>query len=257
MKERQTISVVTPEGVEFKLRLADPVTRSVAWLLDFLVVMVLFNVVQLLLYFTVIISADVYKAFMVFSFFVISMGYGISCEWFFRGQTIGKRVMKLQVMDEKGLRLHFSQILMRNLMRFIDFFPVAYMTGGLFALFNNRSQRMGDYAARTIVVNLRSEFLPAIHEPISNKYNSIKAHPILMSRIRRNITTREATLALKTVLRRAQLNPDARLKIFKAEAEYFKRLVDFPAECIDNISNEQFVRNIVEVIWASNREALK
>ena len=31
-------------------------------------------------------------------------GYGIVMEWFWRGQTIGKRLVRLRVMDGKGWR---------------------------------------------------------------------------------------------------------------------------------------------------------
>ena len=74
------------------------------------------------------------------------------CEWYWRGQTVGKRVLKLRVMDEQALRLEFSQIVVRNLLRFVDFLPGLYLVGGTACVLSRRFQRLGDLAANTIVV---------------------------------------------------------------------------------------------------------
>ena len=55
--------------------------------------------------------------------FAISVGYAIFTEWFWRGQTVGKRLLRLRVIEEQGLRLQFSQIVTRNLLRFVDMLP--------------------------------------------------------------------------------------------------------------------------------------
>jgi len=67
-----------------------------------------------------LISFDFARAFTVLAYFVIQIGYGIVMEWFWRGQTLGKRLLRLRVIDSQGLRLQFSQIVIRNLLRFVD-----------------------------------------------------------------------------------------------------------------------------------------
>ena len=67
-------------------------------------------------------------------YFVVWIGYGILFEWFWRGQTPGKRLFRLRVMDVNGLRLQFHQILMRNLLRAVDSLPACYLVGGLACL---------------------------------------------------------------------------------------------------------------------------
>ena len=45
------------------------------------------------------------------------------------------------VMDAQGLRLAFSQIAVRNLLRVVDALPLLYMVGGLACLISSRAQR--------------------------------------------------------------------------------------------------------------------
>ena len=39
-------------------------------------------------------------------------------------------MLRLRVMDVHGLRLQFHQVLMRNLLRFVDMLPGTYAVGG-------------------------------------------------------------------------------------------------------------------------------
>jgi uncharacterized RDD family membrane protein YckC len=68
-------------------------------------------------------------------------------------QTIGKRVMKLRVVRVDGSRLGAGPVALRNLVRFIDAFPVLYIVGAIVLFtFGNKRQRLGDMAAKTTVV---------------------------------------------------------------------------------------------------------
>src|SRR5262249_60467600 len=96
-------------------------------------------------------SADFAAAVRVLLFFVITVGYGIASEWYWRGQTVGKRLLRLRVVDRQGLRLQPSQIVTRNLLRFADGLPAFYLLGGLTSLLNRHGQRLGDIAANTVV----------------------------------------------------------------------------------------------------------
>ena len=74
------------------------------------------------------------------------------CEWRWRGQTIGKRLLRLRVVDAEGMRLQFNQIVTRNLLRFVDSLPAFYFVGGLACWLSPKCQRLGDIAANTIVI---------------------------------------------------------------------------------------------------------
>src|SRR5438128_934051 len=141
-EKTNTLLIKTPEGIVFALQLAGPVTRFVAWSVDVLCVIALAILASRLTSLAGWISGDFANALMTVGYFVISAGYGMALEWFWRGQTIGKRLLRLRVVDAHGLRLHFSQIAIRNLLRFVDLLPVCYMVGGLACFFSRKAQRL-------------------------------------------------------------------------------------------------------------------
>jgi uncharacterized RDD family membrane protein YckC len=183
-------------------------------------------------------------------YFVLSVGYGIAMEWFWRGQTLGKHVVGLRVMDEHALRLEFSQIVVRNLLRFIDALPLFYLVGGAACFFTKYSQRLGDLAANTIVVRDIKQSQPDLSQLLSGRYNSMLEHRHLAARLRQRVPPGAATLALDAILRRDQFQPRARVELFEDLAGYFRGFVEFPAESTEQLSDEQYVRNVAEILFA-------
>src|SRR3954467_2376439 len=146
------LQVRTPEGILFSFVLASPVTRFLAVSIDIGCIIVLTSAARIVVGLLGILSSDVAAAAQVIAYFAVSIGYGIAAEWFWRGQTVGKRLLRLRVLDERGLKLEFSQIVIRNLLRCIDMLPAFYAVGGAICLFPRQAQRLGDIAANTIVV---------------------------------------------------------------------------------------------------------
>jgi uncharacterized RDD family membrane protein YckC len=70
----------------------------------------------------------------------------------FRGQTVGKMIARIKVVSETGARCSFYQALVRNFIRPIDFL-FFYGLGAFFILVSPKNQRLGDQAAKTIVVH--------------------------------------------------------------------------------------------------------
>jgi uncharacterized RDD family membrane protein YckC len=244
------LTIRTPEGVSFHLLLAGPVSRSLAWMVDAGCILAAFQGIRVLIGLLGMISSDMSMAFATLIFFVIRTGYAIVMEWYWQGQTIGKRVLGLRVMDINGLRLQPSQIIIRNLLRAVDSLPLFYMVGGLACLATAYGQRLGDLAANTIVVRSGREIEPdldLIQE--QNRYNSLKAYPHLVARLRQQVTPEEAGLALQALMRRDELLPEARLELFDMMSELLKRKVSFPQEAVEGVSNEQYVRNVVDVLF--------
>ena len=244
-----TLRIRTPEGLEFELLPAGPIVRCLAWAIDLAAIAALESLLSTVLGFLKLISVDTASAFILLGYFILSIGYGIVLEWHWRGQTLGKRVLRLRVMDERGLRLRPQQIIVRNLMRFVDSLPAFYLLGGLFMLGNRRSQRLGDFAANTMVVRMPVTEEPDVQQVLAGKYNSFKAYPHIEARLRQAAPYPAAMLALQALLRRDELEDQARLDLFHAVAEYFRALAPFPPEAVSEISDEQYIRNAVETIF--------
>ncbi len=82
----------------------------------------------------------------------LAWSYFVLLEWLWQGQTVGKRLYGLRVIRDDGAPAGFVAVLIRNLVRIIDFLPAFYGVGLLMIIFSSRSQRLGDLAAGTYVV---------------------------------------------------------------------------------------------------------
>jgi uncharacterized RDD family membrane protein YckC len=243
------LTIKTPEGITFSLLHAGPISRFIAWAIDVMTISVVMSILQVLLAVFGLVSVDLAYAIAILLYFVVSIGYNIFFEWYWQGQTIGKKMMRLRVMDEQGLRLQFSQIVIRNLLRAVDSLPGLYLVGGLVSLFSRRAQRLGDVAANTIVI-----WNPRIHEPdlgrlLEGKFNSFQDYPHLEARLRQRVAPSEAQMALQALLRRDELKPLARVELFHDIADYFKEILEFPAEIAEGLSDEQYIRNVVDTLY--------
>jgi membrane protease YdiL (CAAX protease family) len=74
------------------------------------------------------------------------LGYFVVAEWRW-GQTLGKRAVRIAVVDEAGGSLSWTRILVRNLLRVVD-----VVTGFALIPLSARRQRLGDRAAHTVVL---------------------------------------------------------------------------------------------------------
>jgi hypothetical protein len=59
----------------------------------------------------------------------------------------------------------------------------------------------------------------------------------------------EARLALQALIRRDDLDPEARVVLFSELAEYYKSLVAFPPETVEAMPDEQYIRNVVDILF--------
>ena len=247
------LTIRTPEGIVFSLKLACPVTRFLALTIDLACISLLTTLVNVVVFFLALLSTDLAWAFMALSYFLISIGYGIVMEWFWQGRTIGKRVLHLRVMDVHGLRLQFSQVVVRNLFRFVDYLPGLYLVGGFACLVSARSQRLGDVAANTIVVWSPAIRQPALDTIASDKYNSLRDYPHLAARLRQRTTPAETDIALRALFRKNILEPVARVELFGKIAAHFRSIVQFPQEATDGLSDERYVHNVVDLLMQQSQ----
>ena len=243
--------IKTPEGIVFALSLAGPVTRLLAWTVDIACIALATLIAGILLSIFKIISVDFSSAATVVVGFIISIGYAIILEWRWRGQTLGKKLLRLRVMDVQGLRLQFSQIMIRNIMRLVDSLPALYAVGGLVCFLSSRAQRLGDFAANTIVIRIPEFAEPNLSQLTVGKFNSLRVHPHLCARLRHLTTPQEAALAVDALLRRDQLLPGARIELFAEIANHFRNVTPFPEEVTYGITDEQYIRNVVDVLFSA------
>jgi uncharacterized RDD family membrane protein YckC len=112
-------------------------------------------------------------ALMIVILFLIFAGYFIFFEWFWNGQTPGKRLLKLRVIREDGRPITLWEAVARNLLRIFDaipgFFVPVYSIGLVSIFLNNRDQRIGDMFSGTVVIRERTDEAPTFAETFSNQ----------------------------------------------------------------------------------------
>ena len=245
---RYLLEIRLPEGVSFALALAGPLSRCLAFLVDLFVIAGLTTAIQQALAPLRALEQDLGLALIILLYVAVWLSYGMLSEYFWYGQTIGKWVLGLRVVDSTGLELQFHQVAIRNLVRVVDLFPLLGLAGGVVMLLNRRLQRLGDLAAGTVVVRNRQPAIPNIDALVRGRYNSFLAHQLPCARLRQRAPAQAAALAVEALLRRDRLDDRARVALFDSLAAYFRSLVEFPAEDTDQLSSEQYVRNVVEIL---------
>ncbi len=249
MTRSQALLIRTPEGIEFALPLAGPFSRMMAALVDLAIVIAAGLAVDRLLAPLNVFGTDTAQAVIAVCYFAFNMLYAAACEWFWRGQTVGKRLLGLRVVEANGLRLNPSQVVVRNVMRLFDMLPVFYLVGGIACVWNRKCQRLGDLVAGTAVVRVPRLREPDLSQLEASRHNSLARERHLAARLRQKVSPEIAGVALEALLRRETLAPDSRLLLFRDLAKQFRALVAYPAEIVEQLSDEQYVRDVVEILY--------
>jgi uncharacterized RDD family membrane protein YckC len=71
------------------------------------------------------------------------------------GRTLGKRLCDLRVVGRNGEKLRAGGAFVRNLLRVVDWLPLFYVLGAAVIWATPRHQRLGDIAARSVVVRTK------------------------------------------------------------------------------------------------------
>ncbi len=165
------VKLDTGFNIEIDFVLAPFVKRMVAWLIDLLVCWLYVGVVSSL---TGTYSFFVFTNVWEVSGLLISLPvlfYHLICEVTMNGRSIGKIAMNIQVITAEGGQPSIGQFLIRWVFRLIDFpywipFAVAFnalpwwtmpltFAGIISIIFTERSQRIGDIVADTLLIDLK------------------------------------------------------------------------------------------------------
>lgn len=149
MRLDTVVRVETPEGITLSLRTAGAAPRALAFLLDLLIRLGLVFIASMLLG---QVEGIGFGLFLV-TLFAIEWLYPVAFELSRRAATPGKRVMGLRVVMDDGMPVTPAASLLRNLLRVVDFLPLAYAFGVLSMLLRHDFKRLGDIVAGTLVVH--------------------------------------------------------------------------------------------------------
>ena len=157
---RQT-ELELPEEISLQLEVANVGSRTLAILVD----IGLCGMVLLVVYWTTDlvrrnlandwlaqISSSALEILLMLVIFGSQWIYFNLFEWLWNGQTPGKRLLRLRVIKMDGTPISWIDVLLRNVSRPFDTFPMAPI--GLLMIFTTqKAQRLGDFLAQTLVIH--------------------------------------------------------------------------------------------------------
>jgi uncharacterized RDD family membrane protein YckC len=150
-----SLQIDTPENVPLDADIAGFGTRCMAALVDNLVLLIP------MIGFGILLGRSLPRNFgtgttflvilIILQFFLVIV-YHLLFELLWNGQTPGKRMFRLRIIQANGLPITTGSVLIRNFVRPFDFLPIFYTVGLVALFFTKNTQRLGDMAAKTIVV---------------------------------------------------------------------------------------------------------
>ncbi len=244
------LAISTPEGVSIDLVLAGLGSRFTAAILDLLLKAIAIGLVILV----ALGVGTTGLAFASIATFAVYVGYDILFEVLASGQTPGKRATNLRVLRADGRAVDLISSAIRNTVRLVDGIALAYVPGMLSILLTRRNQRLGDLAARTIVV--REDPLPAQPPPPTGAPIVLDVVPLAAARPAwswtapgvagpldvSQVTPRDLAALRSFLMRRDAFAPDVR-------SDLARRLVGAVsprvAGALDGVGDEQLIENVV------------
>jgi uncharacterized RDD family membrane protein YckC len=260
---KEVLTIQTPENVGFHYVLAGLGSRATAFLLDtgirFLFIFVIFIGIMLTARWLPSLDpsgifSDLSKnwiiAIGVIAYGLIDLGYFLLFEALWNGQTPGKRQQGLRVVRADGTPIGWLGSAIRNILRAVDILAGVYPIGFVVMFLSQNSQRIGDYAADTVVIVERSRGVPkvrtALPEPDKEPRGDIETH---ISTLRP-----KQYQVLRTFLqRREAMDHDHRQHLARLLAQ--RLLEKWEISYKLDISYESFIAQVVDS-YAKMRRAL-
>ncbi|HZR08388.1 MAG TPA: RDD family protein [Myxococcales bacterium] len=238
--------VQSPEHVLIELVPAGLGARLAAFLLDMALIA---GILQLIALVAVALPQALRDIAVVTASFVVIWGYNTFFEVRWNGQTPGKRILRIRVVDGRGLPVDTPQSLIRNVVRLLDLFPAGGV-GALAALLDGRNRRLGDLAADTLVVVETQPALPAIEALAARRFNSLRT-PRVRRYVEHRIGIEERELLFTVCLRAPGLSDRARFELFEQLGAHYRAElgIDDP-----NLSGESLVRGLAAMCAGGKEE---
>jgi uncharacterized RDD family membrane protein YckC len=236
--------ILTPEHVEIRLEPAGLGSRFVALVVDLLLILGVSGVISQLTRGTLPGALGIVVEALIL--LVLTWGYHVYFEIRHQGQTPGKRIAGIRVVDGRGLPLSLEQSFVRNVVRVLDVLPIGYALGALACQLDRHHRRLGDIAADTIVVREREVPVYERRHTRTRAFNSLRTPRLLrLARHRLGLEEREFLAAL--CLRADGLEDRARFDLMEEVGGHYKdRLgIDDP-----HLSGENLVRGLAGVLFA-------
>lgn len=188
------ITITTPFNIELEFKVASFSKRLLAWIIDLVMICIYYYIMLRFIYPVAGMSEGVKTAAGLFMIIIPVLLYQLVFELFFNGQTIGKMAAGIKVIDKEGNEPSWGQYIIRwmlclgNLFIYIVpyvlmqsvllllVFLILYLPDFLSVVISAKSQRLGDFAAGTVVID--KSYRPDISETIYQAIEQVDYQPV-------------------------------------------------------------------------------
>jgi uncharacterized RDD family membrane protein YckC len=240
---RRGRQILTPEQVEILLEPAGPGRRFGALVIDLVLVVSLTAFVSRLA--LLALPPGLGPLVRGIAVVLLSWGYHVYFELRHHGQSPGKRIVGIRVVDGRGLPLSLEQSFVRNVVRVLDALPAGYAIGCLASLLDGERRRFGDRAADTLVVRERPPLEPDRRAGGARAFNSLQT-PRLARLARVSVSLEEREFLAELCRRAEALENRARFELMEDVGRHYReRLgIDDP-----RLSGENLVRGLTSLLF--------
>ena len=242
---------MTPEHVEIRLDPAGLGSRFIALLIDLVLVTALSAAVaRLTLSLLPAAPAAIVRAL---ALLVLTWGYHAYFEVRRAGQSPGKRIMGIRVVDGRGLPLSAQQSFVRNVVRVLDALPIGYAMGALVCQFDGLRRRLGDVAADTLVV--REGRVADIERRVgrARTFNSLRT-PRALRLIRSRVGLEEREFLSALCLRAEGLEDRARFDLMDEVGRHYRARLEIDDP---HLSGENLVRGLTAILFSGRGHVVR
>lgn len=203
----KTVDIVTSQNVTIEYQLATILDRFLAWLLDLLIFFLYYVIV-----FTVVRSmgggffmSESIVTWVQILVFPVLFCYHLTWEIFNGGQSPGKKALGIKVVNLQGQNPNTTECFLRWAFRSVEILMTMGALAAMYISSSEKSQRLGDLVARTVVVKLNKVNKHSLKEVLSIKSKE-NYQPVYLQVTR---YTDEEMLFIKNCMERARRYPHA------------------------------------------------
>jgi uncharacterized RDD family membrane protein YckC len=238
------LTIITPEHVHIRLEPAGAGSRFLALLVDSFIISAASTTLLMTIasFLPPFIAGAIY---MTVSFF-LTWAWHIWFETRKQGRTPGKRLMRIRVVDARGLPVSLHQSLVRNITRVLDFAPAFYGIGAIAMLTSPTRRRLGDLIADTLVVRDAQPLAWRGALPNADRRHNSLHTPRVLRLARHRIGLEEREFLLTLCLRADRMSAAARYDLMEEVAAVYRQRLGIEEE---QMSGENLVRDLTAVLF--------
>lgn len=154
----ENLQINTTQNVNLDYKIVGIGERIVAFLIDGLILYMYAYLVSLISDAIGYVYEDTWtQRGLAMLIFLPAMFYSLLMHSLFNGKTVGKMLLKMRVVRLDGTPVHWSNLLVRWMLRLVDIWIFLGSIGILSILFSEKRQRVGDAAAGTVVISTKKK----------------------------------------------------------------------------------------------------